>query len=418
MDLMTAMAAGGASIVGDQINAAVQYYNQKKLNRQAQSDTQENMKLQKQLNLKQQYDSIKQYTGALRAAGLNPALASSNPIQAQGVGFAGGSSGEAAMPNNSLPAALEAANALSLQTAQKDNLEESTRNIAANTDKVRAETDKIKVSTKHESQEVQHVESKDKVVNTAMRSFLTEMRDSTENPFISDFLDSVLASNESFDVGSLHGFSDMFFDFSRDERERELDYIAKEVDKRVMSGRYEDNNSMEALIRQPYDERMRLYKSMALMDMQIYSLGQEASLTPKKKALMETQAANLRQQTQSIYHSDPAAMWNAGDYGSYVNRLVNEGLEQAAHGFGFGSGVAFGSRFGGSAAGALSAPKFGSGRLETIKKAKEVGMPKETYQEIVKRAESYSNGDPVRRAQMINKGVEFWRKNKSNSKYK
>lgn len=411
MDLMTAMAAGGASIVGDQINAAVQYYNQKKLNRQAQSDTQENMKLQKQLNLKQQYDSIKQYTGALRAAGLNPALASSSPIQAQGVGFAGGSSGEAAMPNNSLPAALEAANALSLQTAQKDNLEESTRNIAANTDKVKAETEKVKVDTKRTSQDVQHVESRDKALSPALRSELSEMRNKTENPFMRGFLDDFLEKNTEMDLGTLQAFNDTWFELSQRERDRELDYVAKEMDKKVLSMQYE-NGAAEALADMPKATRLQIYRNMALMDSQIAQLDAETSLTEDKRAAIRSSVDKMAQEVQSLLHHDPAAMWHAGDISGLGVMLGYEGIQSLAHGAGFGAGVAAGSRFAGAV------PKFAPARLETIKKAKEVGMPKQTYQEIVRRAEEYSKGDPVKRAQMINKGVEFWRKNKSNPKYK
>ena len=114
------------SFARDMANATVQYYNQRRLNRQAQVDTQQNMRLQKDLNLQQQFDSVRNYTSALRAAGLNPALASGGVQMAQGVSSAAGNAGQAALPENSAPAYMQAYASMAKQESDIENIKANT----------------------------------------------------------------------------------------------------------------------------------------------------------------------------------------------------------------------------------------------------------------------------------------------------
>lgn len=153
MDFLSMLGGGVVGKAFDYVDTAIQYYNQKKLNRQAQNDTQQNMKLQKQLNLEQQFDSVKTYTSALRNAGLNPALASSSPVMAQGVSSAAGNAGNAAKPDNSFASTLEAFTAAGKQGAEIENLE-------ANTDLQRAEAKLKEQDIKNKQQDILESQSR------------------------------------------------------------------------------------------------------------------------------------------------------------------------------------------------------------------------------------------------------------------
>lgn len=137
---LDAIAGALGSKALDWVDTAVQYYNQKKLNRQAQKDTQQNMQLQKELNLQQLIDSYPSSVAGMRRAGLNPALAVGGVGSAQGVSSFAGNAGLAAKPDNSAPAALEAATALAQQESQID------LNKAA-AEKARAEAEEVRKRT-------------------------------------------------------------------------------------------------------------------------------------------------------------------------------------------------------------------------------------------------------------------------------
>lgn len=400
-----AVAAGGIGFAAGEAmglaNAGIQYYSQKKLNRQAQHMTQENMRLQKMLNLEQQYQSIANSTSAYKAAGLNPALATGAPAAA-GVSMAPGNAGSAAMPQAPDVAALLGAG------VQLDMLATQKENLKANTELQNEEAREKKIENDRE-------QSKDSLVSSSFMSNVRAIAESTENPFIRGFCEDFLerVGESDFNLGAYEAFNETFFAMSQRERDRELDYKAKEMDKKVLSLQY-DNGAAQALADMPKAQRLQIYRNVALMGAQIAQLNAETSLTDDKRAAIRASIDKLGQETMSILHHDPAAMWQSGDISSLLVSLGYEGVKAAS----FGAGMAAGSRLTGGTGAAGAVPKFAPERSKTIKNAEGVGMPKETFLEIVRRADAYAKGDPVKRAQMINKGVDFWQKNKSNPKYK
>lgn len=284
------------------------------------------------------------YVQGLKKAGINPALLASAQVPV-GQSTAMPVSGSAHMsPGTS--GALQAASAAVMAKKQSDLLSSEVELNESTAAKNRSEARQVDIENKHS-------ESQDALLSSSMRTFLTEMVESTDNDFIRGYLEKMLEENKEFDAGSVRGFSEMFFEFSQKERDRELDYIAKEMDKKVKSMALADDAIAESIARRPYDERVELYKRMALMNMQIYSLAAESSLTENKREHLQAQVANLNAMTTKLYHSDPAAMWQAGDYSAFFSSLAYDGVNSAANGFGFGAGAAFGSRVGGSASGAF-----------------------------------------------------------------
>lgn len=297
-----------------------------------------------QLNIKNLQQSPSAYVQGLKGAGINPALALAGQVPVgqspSALGTAGGASFSSG--TDSLAPAAAALQA----KKQMDILDSEVELNKSTAEKNRSEARQVDIENKHS-------ESQDEMLSSSMRSFLGEMADSTDNPFIRGFLEKTLEENQEFDLGSVRGFSEMFFEFSQRERDRELDFIAKEMDKKVKRMALVDNAIAEAVARKPYDDRVELYKRIALMNMQIYSLAAESSLTEDKREHLKAQIAQLKQLTTSIYHSDKAALWQAGDYSAFFSQLGYDGVAEAAHGFGFGAGAALGSRLGGTATGAL-----------------------------------------------------------------
>lgn len=215
MDLLSSFGMGAVGKVFDYVDTAVQYFNQKKLNRQAQNDTQENMRLQKELNLQQQFDSVKSYTSALRNAGLNPALASSSPIMAQGVSSAAGNAGQAAKPENSFASTLEAANALSKQSAEIENLQ-------ANTSLQKAEAKLKEQDIQNKKQEVKESESRVSL-NETQESMLQDLskKYQTEGLILGTEYSRML-SQDNFSHHALMDYCDRRISSASSEPERDF----------------------------------------------------------------------------------------------------------------------------------------------------------------------------------------------------
>lgn len=294
-------------------------------------------------NLQNLQNAPSAYVQGLKRAGINPALAVSGQVPVgQSTALATSGTGHMVPGTDSLAPAAAALQA----KKQMDILDSEVELNKSTAEKNRSEAHQVDIENKHS-------ESQDAMLSSSMRSFLGEMADSTDNPFIRGFLEKTLEENQEFDLGSVRGFSEMFFEFSQRERDRELDFIAKEMDKKVKRMALADNAVAEAIARKPYDDRVELYKRVALMNMQIYSLAAESSLTEDKREHLQAQIAQLKQLTTSIYHSDKAALWQAGDYSAFFSQLGYDGVAEAAHGFGFGAGAALGSRLGGSVTGAF-----------------------------------------------------------------
>lgn len=377
-------------------NAAIQYYNQKALNRQAQRMTQENMRLQKKLNLEQQYQSIANSTSAYKAAGLNPALSTGAPAAA-GVSMASGNAGAAALPQSPDVAAFLGAGAqLDMLAAQKENLK-------ANTNLQEEETREKKIKNDREH-------SKDSLVSSSFMSNVRAIAESTENPFIRGFCEDFLerVGESDFNLGAYEAFNETFFTMSQRERDRELDYKAKEMDKKVLSLQYE-NGAAQALADMPKAQRLQIYRNVALMGAQIAQLNAETSLTEDKRSAIRASIDKLGQETLSILHHDPAAMWQSGDISSLLVSLGYEGVKAAS----FGAGVAAGSRVAGAGSGAVKAgtltkPSFASPkRMESQPYGKPV--PKDVLESIREAAHATAKGDKVYEAQLFNASVKRWK---------
>lgn len=388
-----AVVAAGIAAGASTSNGFASYYTDKNLHRQAQADTQKNMRLAAEL----EQESIRNSTVNLRAAGLSPALAT---------GSTGVTVGSPASPvvagsgkfdySGVAPAMLEGLG----KKAEIENTESATKVNEANTQKLAEETREKKIQNDRE-------ESRNRIISEQVDSYLNEMKDRTDDPFIRGLIESVQRGEGIRDVGALHGFSELFFDFSQRERDRELDYIAKEMDKEVLRRQFEED-TLTALAKRPYDERIALYKRVALMNMQIYSLASEASLTENKRELMQKQVKHLEQEIQSMYHRDPAAMYQAGDTSALVVGASYEAIMRAADGFGFGSGAALASRFGGRATGALRT-RLETGSVKAAKQTRQVqkGLTDARVQEIRETVRKrYPNAKPEKLAMIANDWIK------------
>ena len=392
-------AASGAQFGAQQLDKAASYYMQKNLNRQAQANTQKNMKLAAELNSQQAFRAIQQSTSALRAAGLSPALATSGNFTATGVSNPAGTASSA--PTGTAPdfaASLLAGKQIALLDAEKRNLDAQTDANKASANKNNAEADSINL-------DVKHGKSFDSAVSPAFTSMLTEMKDSTENPFMKGILEEFIGNNSEIDLGTLKAFNSLWFDFSQKERDRELDFIAKEMDKKVISMQY-SNGAAEALADLSKAQRMQIYRNMALQTAQISSLNAETSLTEDKRNAIKASVEKLGQETLSILHHDPAAMWNAGEISALGVMLGYEGIKSAMAAGGFAVGA---STVGRAAPAVKGAAAVRSATLRAAPKPK--GMSPENYSKVVLRARELAKGDKVKEAQLIDKAVRHWHSN-------
>lgn len=392
LDPISLGVGAGAAIGSD----AISYYANKSLARQAQANTQKNMRLQVELEDQSQANRILRYPQLLKRAGINPALAMNSVSQ---LGAATASHGEtpAHMESESLANSLLAGKQLEMQDAETERLEAEAR-------KANAEAETSEIQNKH-------AVARDNALNVSARNMLEQMRDSTDNPYMRGFLEEFLDSNSEIDLGAFTAFSELWFGLSQKERDRELDYLSKEFDKKVLRLQF-TNGAAHALADMPKAQRYQIYRNMALMNAQIGQLNAETSLTEDKRNAIKANIEKLGQETLSILHHDPAAMWNAGELSSLGVMLGYESFKDFAHGAGMASGYAVGGAVGSRVAGqgtraiGSAASSLGSGTLKTASKPK--GMMPEVYANVVKRADELSHGDPVKKAQYINMLVRHW----------
>lgn len=358
-----AVAAGGIGFAAGEAmslaNAGIQYYNQKKLNRQAQKMTQENMRLQAALNLEQQYKSIANSTSAYKAAGLNPALAAGAPAAA-GVSMAPGNAGAAGMPASPDVAGLMSAGAqLDMLATQKENVKENT-----NLQKEEAREKKIENDRK---------ESEDWFYRQHLPDFIVHLEKQTDDEFTLGWLDAVRdeSKNLIFDKGTVDAFGKIFFDMTRQERFKALDELTNEMDVTVMRMQL-NNGTAAALADLPKANRKLIYKNMLKMDAEIArfnaetrNVQEDTKFFKERREQTAATVAKLGQETLAILHGDKVALYDAGEIGALGLTLGFDAVSNFANGAGFGTGIAVAGKLAGaksSGASLSSLPSVGKGR--------------------------------------------------------
>lgn len=336
MGILSAIGGFAGGVAGNIVNNAIQYYTQKNQQRQAQANTQKNMRLQQELEDESWYNRIAKSTQALKAAGLSPSLAT------------GATQGAAAVSHNeAMPQVSAPSGGADLVNSAMLNQSQVKLNEAA-AKKAEVEAKQIDIKNKRE-------ETQDSLVSQSTLDVLSAMREETDSPFIRGFIEQFEngVTDNDMNVGLLDSFQKVFYDLSQKERDRELDFLVKEFDKQVYQKQYE-NGSAEVLADMPKVTRFQIYRNCALMLAQIGQLNAETSLTEDKRKLIRSNIAKLGQETQSLLHHDPAAMWHSGDISGLLAMVSYDGIKSAASGAGFGVGAAVGSRVGGSAVGAYA----------------------------------------------------------------
>lgn len=351
LDPLSLGVGAGAAVGSD----AISYYANKSLARQAQANTQKNMRLQVELEDQSQANRILRYPQLLKRAGINPALAM-NSVSQLGASAVSHSEAPAHMETESLSNSLLAGKQLEMQTAETDLLEAQTR-------KTEAEADKL-------SQEVAHNDTRDFFINSKLFKVLENIRDESQDEFTREFVQSWLDDNSStgenlrFDYGALDAFEKIFFGLERSKRSHEIEELTNFFDRKVMSMQLE-NGAAAAVANLPKDQRKLMYKTMMQMDATISKLASDVTLNDEQKKALQAQVLKYGQEIQSMLHNDPVAMYNSGDIGSLMVKLGFDGAVSAAHGVGFGAGYAVGQKLipgKSSPAGLSEAPVFkGSG---------------------------------------------------------
>lgn len=348
-------AAEGLSLV----NSGFQYYNQKKLNRQAQKMTQENMRLQQQLNLDSQYKSIANSTSAYKAAGLNPALAFGAPAAA-GVSSAPGNAGAAGMPASPDVAGLMSAG------AQLDMLATQKENVQANTNLQNEEAREKKIANDRKA-------SEDYTINEHLPHLIEYMKQNTDDEFTLGWLDEFNQNSKNLlqDKGTLDALQSIFFEMTRQNRNKALDELTNEMDISVMRMQL-NNGTAAALADLPKANRRLIYKNMLRMDAEIArfnaetrNVQEDTKFFNERREQTAATVAKLGQETLAILHGDKVALYDAGEIGALGLTLGFDAVSNFANGAGFGTGIAVAGKLAGaksSGASLSSLPSVGKGR--------------------------------------------------------
>ena len=394
MAIESVLAGMAQNMAEDGYKSALQYFNQKRLQKMASADYRRNLEYSQNLNLESQRRGIEQSTSALRSAGLSPVLAAGSMTTAVPAASAPMSAGSAGMPTGSSAAMVEAINdARAFENQQKLVESETHRN----------ESEAREIDIKNA-----HSDSQDKALNEGLYQMLDEMRNSTDNPFMRGFLDNYLdANNSNLDLGVYDAFNRLWFELPQRERDRELDYIQKEFDKKVLALQYE-NNAAAALADMPRAKRFEVYAAINQMNANIARLNAETSLTEDQRDNLRASTSKLAQEVQSIFHSDPAALYKAGDISSLLVSLGFDAVKAGAAGAGFSLGAAATRGAGVAGAAAKTA-------APAVAKSVAPAASRQLSQSLVNQIRAsinrnFPNATPQYKAALFNKAVERARK--------
>lgn len=404
-----AVATGGVGFAAGEAaslaNAAFQYYNQKALNRQANSMTQENMRLQKKLNLEQQYQSIANSTSAYKAAGLNPALAVGAPA-AGPVSSHSANAGAAGLPSTPDVAALLGAGAqLDMLDAQKENIRENTE-----LQKEQAREKKIENNRK---------ESEDYTINEHLPYLIEYMKSNADDEFTLGWLDEFSQNSKNLvqDKGTLDALNNIFFEMTRQDRSKTLEELINQMDITVMKMQL-TNGTAAAVADLPKANRKLIYKNMLRMDAEIArfnaetrNVQEDTKFFKERREQTAATVAKLGQETLALLHNDKVALYDAGEIGALGLTLGFDAVEQFAHGAGFGTGLAVAGKLAGGSGKdgtSLTKPVFESPkRVESQPYGKPV--PRDVLESIREASRSTAKGDKVYEAQLFNAAVKRWK---------
>lgn len=369
---------GAGAFAGNLVNNAIQYYTQKNQQRQAQANTQKNMRLQQQLEDESWNNRIVNSTAALKAAGINPALA------------AGATQGSAAvshsenMPQVSAPSGgADIVNAAMLTASQRDLNE-------AAAEKARADAQLSKQEVENKQQDIKESESRI-VLNNQQQSMLVDLskkyqteslilgteysrmlsEDSVAHHALMDYCNRRIAdpsltesqrdfwtafraigARNKFDVGSLMAMNLYSLAWnSIEDYEREV--AARAILKQVQDLQVKDEGIIEVLANMP------AYQANLIFGQTAEALQNAEFRKAYRKDLLPSEKDKLDEDVRVQKHNDPAGMLKDGDYTGFGIYTLGNLL-----------------RFGGTI---LAARQFGKGGSLSDPRGKQPnGQPKET----------------------------------------
>ena len=282
-DLMDSLASGvaggpaaaGAQYGAQQLDKAASYYMQKNLNRQAQANTVKNMKLAAELNGQQAFRAIAQSTSALKAAGLNPALATQGNFTATGVSNPAGTASSA--PIGTAPdfaASLLAGKQIALLDAEKRNLDAQTKEresqAAKNTQDVVESESRLPLNSKQlevmeqqiqkygseillNGQEYGRMIAEDSEANRLIKESYDYRASIAKTPAERDYWLALKESQGELNVGTLRAMRD-FSAYVNDLDEYDKNMLLRQVYKQIAQMQLDDTSVLYDLAHMPEAE--------------------------------------------------------------------------------------------------------------------------------------------------------------------
>lgn len=363
MAILESLGTFAAGVGGNFINNAIQYYTQKNQQRQAQANTQKNMRLQQELDDESWYNRIAQSTKALKSAGLSPVLATG---QAQG---AAAVSHNESMPQVSAPSGgAELVNSAMLSASQRELNE-------AAAEKARADAQLAKQEVENKQQEVKESESRVQL-NNQQQSMLVDLskkyqteglilgieysrmlsEDSVAHHALMDYCNRKIAdpslteyqrdfwtafraigARGKFDVGALMAMR-LYSEAWNSVEEYEREVAARAILKQVQELQIKDEGIIEVLANMP------AYQANLIFGQTAEALQNAEFRKAYRKDLMPSEKDKLDEDVRVQKHNDPAGMLKDGDYtgfGVYTlgNLLRFGGTLLAARQFGRGGSL-------------------------------------------------------------------------------
>lgn len=328
------LAGFGSSVTEKMLDNGIQYYTNKNLARQAQANTQKNMRLQQSLEDESWYNRIARSTGALKAAGLSPVLATG---QAQGAAAVSHSEG---LPQVSAPQArsIDYINAQMLNESQvklneaaaekahaeAGEIEERLPNwkktgaeIESRTELNKAQLEQIDsmvrrldAETLFVNQEYLRKVDEDKLANEFIKDEFRTRMSVAKSQYEKDLWQALLDDAEagSLTTGALMAMrSWVAYVDQVDEHQKEV--LARQVQSKLLSLQLDDNDVIYALSHMPVQDFLRLQA-------EIKDLTESAKFRKASRELgLPAQAEFMNQQAKTMKNNDFVGHVNAGEYG-------------------------------------------------------------------------------------------------------
>lgn len=310
--ILAALAGSAASSAG---GGMANYYTNKMLARQEQSNYVKNQHMLQDISQSNQRNSAKNIVQGAKLAGLSPAIASAGNFSPAQMASAPLQSKQVNVQTPNLVEAMAVANQSKLIEAQTANIQ--------------ADTDLKTIQAGRQGDE-------DAIIDVNIKNALIAQRDASTSPEEKQAYNNLLVSTAVFSKGSLEGLSE-FKGFEQKLSDVNLKKFQNDFETRVLELK-SSNEAAASLAAMPELERRQIIQGLSESLIRMYKMRSDVAVNEADIPKIKAETAKIATETKSIYHSDYNQLIDNDDYRAALVNIAKDVLKGVSAGAGFAAG--------------------------------------------------------------------------------